>query len=391
MKKHLYIILLPLVALFSCSGDESVIDESALVEYENILSLGTDEAKQVFSAIDMEVFSPDVQHKVKVYKITYKTAYKDEVINATALVTVPNTTDAMPILSFQHGTIIAHKDAPSKKTVNQYPLFSLASTGYIVVVPDYIGFGASESYFHPYYVAEAMGKSVYDAIKATTEMLPDLQRNFSGDVFLAGYSEGGYATMAAHKYMEEHTALAVKVSAPASGGYDVKGMQEWYFGLESYHEPFYMAFVALAYKNYYGWEQDLSLFFQQPYASKLEMLFDGTHSGREINQELTAVVADFLQPDARQNLDTSADYAVLVNALHENSLTNWTPVAPVMMYHGTADITVPYQNSVDTYEALIALAGNAGKIDFIPLEGATHSTGALPYFKDVYVRFRALK
>lgn len=393
MKTRFYLIFLPFIALFSCSdsGDELVINESALVEYENILNLSTDEAKKVFSAIDMMAANPDVQHKIKVYEVTYKTSYNDEVINATALVAVPNTTDAIPILSFQHGTIIAHKDAPSKKLLNQYPLFSAASTGYIVVIPDYIGFGASEDYFHPYYVAEAMGKSVYDAIKATTEMLPELQSNFNGDIFLAGYSEGGYATMAAHKYIEENTALAVKVSAPASGGYDVKGMQEWYFGLESYNEPFYMAFIALAYKNYYGWNQDLSLFFQEPYASKLEMLFDGTNSGSEINQELTDVVADFLQPDARQNLDTSADYADLINAINKNSLTNWSPVAPMIMYHGTADVTVPYQNSVDSYEALIALLGNADKIDFIPIDGATHSTGALPYLKDVYSRFKKLK
>ncbi|MGK7390007.1 MAG: alpha/beta hydrolase family protein [Candidatus Cyclobacteriaceae bacterium M2_1C_046] len=391
MRNYFYFIALSFIALFSCSGDELLIEEPALVEYSNILNYGTNEAKMAFSAIDMDTVHPDVQHKFKVYEVTYKTSYNENVINATALVAVPTTTASIPLLSFQHGTIVAHDEAPSKNLFNQLPLFSLASTGYVVVIPDYIGFGASEDYFHPYYVAEAMGESIYDAIKATTEMLVELGVNFNGDVFLTGYSEGGFATMATHKYMEENTTLPVKVSAPASGGYDVKGMQEWYFGLESYDQPFYMAFVALAYKNYYGWDQDLGLFFQEPYASKLEGLFDGTNSGSQINQELTDVVADFLQPDAIQNFDTSADFADMANALKDNSLTNWTPVAPVIMYHGTADVTVPYQNSVDSYEALIALPGNADKFEFVPIEGGTHYTGALPYIKDVYFRFKALK
>lgn len=391
MKNYFYLLSFLFIALFSCSGDELLIEEPVLVEYKNILNYGTNEAKMAFSAIDMDTVHPDVQHKFKVYEVTYKTSYNDEVINATALVAVPNTTESTPIISFQHGTIVAYKDAPSKKLLNQLPLFSLASTGYIVVIPDFIGFGASEDHFHPYYVADAMGESIYNAIKATTEMLLELETTYNGDIFLTGYSEGGFATMATHKYMEENTALPVKASAPASGGYDVKGMQEWYFGLESYDQPFYMAFVALAYKNYYGWDQDLSWFFQEPYASKLESLFDGTKSGGEINQELTDVVADFLQPDARLNFDTSADFTDMANALKENSLTNWMPVAPVFMYHGTADVTVPYQNSIDSYKELIALPGNADKIQFFPIEGGTHRTGALPYIKDVYFRFKELK
>lgn len=390
MKKYIIWLLLPLGFLFSCSDEGILIKEKALISYKNILNYSSNEAKMAFSYIGMDTVHPDVLHNFKVYEVVYKTYYNEQQIEASAYVAIPSTDKPVSIISFQHGTIVGHQEAPSKNLLNQVPLFSLASTGYIVVLPEYIGFGTSEDYFHPYYIADIMGESIYYAIKASLD-IPEVKGNFNGYIFLAGYSEGGYATMAAHKYIEENTDLKVKASAPASGGYDVKEMQEYYFDQEYYDQPFYMAFVALAYKNYYGWDDDLNLFFNEPYASKLESLFDGSKTGSQINQELTEKVADFIQADALENFDTSDKYMKMANALKENSLTNWAPKAPVYLYHGTADVTVPFENSVSTYEKLLLVPDNSEKIQFFPIENKTHTTGILPYVKDVYYRFKVLK
>jgi pimeloyl-ACP methyl ester carboxylesterase len=388
--KNLIFLFFSLIFI-GCSTEEEV--NITLVGNEKILAYSTGEAKLAFSAIGMDAAHADLLYRFDVYNIQYNTKYGDRQVKASALVAVPKTDEAMPIISFQHGTIAAHRQAPSENLSSQLPLFSLASTGYIVVIPDYIGFGNSNDIFHPYYIAEPMGRSVRDAILAAKELTGSLEGKFNGNIFLAGYSEGGYATMAAHKHIEENVRgdINLVASAPAAGGYDVKGMQEYFFDAHTYEEPFYMAYVALAYKNYYDWNEPLTTYFQEPYASKLEGLFNGELSGGQINAALTERVADLLQPDMLENFESSAKYRHLKEALEANSLTNWEPVAPIWMYHGTDDITVPYRNSVASHTALAKDADSQELIVLIPLEGKTHSSGVLPYIKDVYYRFKALK
>ena len=43
------------------------------------------------------------------------------------------------------------------------------------------------------------------------------------------------------------------------------------------------------------------------------------------------------------------------------------PKKKMIMYHGTDDITVPYQNSVDTYNSFISLGADKNIVEFIDL------------------------
>ena len=51
---------------------------------------------------------------------------------------------------------------------------------------------------HPYMVALPSATSVVDMIRAGKNLCDSLNVLISEDVFLAGYSEGGFVTMAAH-------------------------------------------------------------------------------------------------------------------------------------------------------------------------------------------------
>ena len=137
-----------------------------------------------------------------------------------------------------------------------------------------------------------------------------------------------------------------------------------------------------AYKAWYNWTDPLSNFFQEPYASKIPDLLDGSKSSGEINNELTEVVSEYLHPDMINNFDSDAKYSEFKQALIANSLLDWIPTAPMRMYHGTADITVPFSNSEVTFEKLKE-NGAGDNLLFIPIEGADHSSGFLPMFKDV--------
>jgi len=366
------------------------------VHLDTYLKLYTQDKGQVMNAVQNSLFddiTKYINYGVSLYTITYNTTYKGENIKASGLVAFPETTNNVPILNFNHGTTSLHRDAPTEDLF-QYIFFSnAASAGYIFVIPDYLGFGVSDDILHPYYRSDITGLTIVDMLRATKELAEIEGYNFNGDVFLSGYSEGGFATMSAHKTLEENNfqGLNLVASAPAAGGYDMTGMLNYFLSLEIYHQPYYLAYVAFSYKTSYDWGLQLSDIFNEPYASLIPQYFNGQHSGGEINSVLSYSVNLLLNENFRNNFYTDPSLNVVVEAFEENSFNQWVPKTKMFMYHGTADITVPYQNSVDTYNNFIANGVNSSLVEFIPLESQTHSTGAIPYILDIFDKFENLK
>lgn len=399
MIKNLFkILIIPVAVLVSsCGSDETIKPTNeVLISADLFLSRSASELKTFLSAGQVDIDVAAIQYNVDLYKITYKTNYKGESIIASGIVILPNTSDPIGMVSFQHGTITSNSEAPTNLALSntQSVLFAgMASLGFIGVVPDFIGFGSSSDIMHPYYVESLTASAVIDNLKAARELAIEKGLMFNEKLFLAGYSQGGYATMATHKSIEENGLKNFNLTAsfPAAGGYDVKAMQEYFFGLDTYNDPYYMAYVAQAYKTTFGFEQHLNEFFQEPYASRIPQLFDGTHSSGDINAQLTSTVADLITSDLRTNIDTDPKYGYLKNAFIENSLVDWKPTIKMFMYHGDADITVPFENSVITYNKLIDNGASTDVVKFYAIVGGTHSTGVIPYVEDFIPRMLSLK
>ena len=366
------------------------------VHLDTYLKLYTQDVDIVMNAVQNSAFgdiAKYIDYGVSLYSITYNTTYKGENLKASGLVAFPETNNAVPILNFNHGTTSLHRDAPTEDLF-QYSFFSnAASAGYIFVIPDYLGFGVSDDILHPYYRSDITGSTIVDMLKATKELAEIEGYNFNGDVFLSGYSEGGFATMSAHKTLEENNSYGLNLvaSAPAAGGYDMTGMLNYFLSLATYHQPYYLAYVSISYQTSYDWGLQLSDIFNEPYASLIPQYFNGQYSGGEINSVLSYSVNLLLNENFRNNFYTDPSLNVVVEAFEENSFNQWVPKTKMFMYHGTADITVPYQNSVDTYNNFIANGVNSSLVEFIPLESQTHSTGAIPYILDIFDKFENLK
>jgi pimeloyl-ACP methyl ester carboxylesterase len=401
IQKLLYLLLLLL--FFSCSKDsedpspQPEVTNQFLSSSELILSQTKSNLSGLVQLAEtaypgVSNLLPYLEYDIDVYTITYKTTYLGEEITASGLVTFPKTTEPIPMMSFQHGTMVSHAEAPTED-VNTYGFLStLASAGYIFLIPDFIGFGASKDKLHPYYIEELTASSVIDMMHAAKELAVEKGYNFDERVFLSGYSEGGYATMATHKSLEQNPIAGFEliVSAPSSGGYNLKSMQEYFFSLETYHNPFYLGYVAMSFQSQ-GVENVSSLIFQEPYASKMPQLFDGSLTGGQINAQLTDVVADLVQADFLINVDTNSAYAEILTNFEKNSVDNWTPTKRMMLYHGDADITVPYHTSQETFDKMLAGGTSSSVLTFTPLVGKTHLTGFIPYLTEMVKDFDPLK
>ncbi|HZY78723.1 MAG TPA: alpha/beta hydrolase [Cyclobacteriaceae bacterium] len=394
VKVYTGILFLCLVA-FSCKDDEAPKPERVLVSAEYVLTRSASEQRLFLSRADLDFDLSVLKYDVDMYRITYKTKYKDQDITASALVSLPLKAPSAPIVSFQHGTIAAYIDAPTALELfdPETILYSaLAAPGIISVAPDLLGFGASKSVLHPYYVEEPTALAVRDAVRAARDLASDKNIGFSGELFLAGYSEGGYATMATHKSLEAEPLEGMELIAsfPASGGYDIKAMQEYFWKLDEYHQPFYMAFVAQAYKTTFAWSQPLSDMFNEPYATKIPALVNGSKTSSQINAELTDNIPALVKADLLENIDKDTKYKYIVDAFNANSLTDWKPTIPMFMYHGDADVTVPFNNSTITYTKLIANGASTLTVTLTPLPGADHSGGVFPYIEKMIPKVLSL-
>ena len=384
--------LLLFLFLFSCNNQDE-LTRAYIDTYTKLFSISKENILEIVQNSEYGNLNEYLQYDISLYTITYNTTYKGQNIKASGLVAFPNTDQGMPILNFNHGTTSLHADAPTEDLI-QYSFFSnAASAGYIFVIPDYLGFGISDNIVHPYYRSDITGQTIVDMIKATKELAAIEGYNFNGDVFLSGYSEGGFATMSAHYNMEKnnYSGLNLVASAPASGGYDITGMLDYFISKETYHVPYYIAYVAMGYKTSYDWSLPLSSIFNEPYASIIPEYFNGKYSGYEINSVLSDDMSELLTSNFINNIYTDADLKIIVDAFEENNLDQWVPKNKMIMYHGTDDITVPYQNSVDTYNSFISLGADKNIVKFIDLKGENHSSGSLPYVVSLFDEFEKLK
>jgi dipeptidyl aminopeptidase/acylaminoacyl peptidase len=332
-----------------------------------------------------------LKYGVKTYRLVYQTTYNGKTINASGLILLPtNMQEAAPIISVQHGTTFVKDDAPS--AAGGYTGMELfASAGYIALMPDFIGYGESSTIFHPYYDKEHSARAVIDMIKAAKEYLLQQKIAFNDKLFLAGYSEGGYVTLAAANEIETDPTEGLKVTAVAAGagGYDLVEMLKGVTTNDYYSYPSYLSFVLMSYNTTYGWNKNLSYFFSQPYADSLGKYMNGQYDGGFINSKLTTSVNKLFNPQFFQRLKTAEGEPELKQAIINNSVAGWKTAIPTRLFHGTRDEIIPYHNSEVTLEKFKASGSGDVTLKLIP--GGTHGSAFVPMLEEIVPWFQSLR
>ena len=92
-----------------------------------------------------------------------------------------------------HYTVCADYEVPSQTCMMDA---WWATKGYAVVMPDYMGYGASREHIHPYMQGELTAKHVIDMILAVRSFLASRKiQTLSSDILLTGYSQGAHAAL----------------------------------------------------------------------------------------------------------------------------------------------------------------------------------------------------
>ena len=339
-------------------------------------------AQTTFPAVSP--FLAMVKSDINVQKITYTTTFQNQEIEASGLVYLPKVAGNYPVLCFQNGTNTQHDLAPSVDFKNKmlFMLESVASMGFIVVIPDYIGFGASANLPHPYLHAQSTTQSILDMLRAMNEFTSEdkIAAKPTKDLFIFGYSQGAWATMLLQKeieakYSSEFNLIA---SSCAAGPYSLEFMNSYITGKTNYPMPYFLAYLLNAYTSIGLVTNPMSDFIQAPYAAMIPGLYNGKQSGSAINLGLTTIMADLLSLDYRDQYATNPKFSAFNSALIANSVAPWEISTPTRLYHGTKDELIPPGMSEKTFADLKAAGTPDSKIQLIPIPDFGHSDGVVP-------------
>jgi hypothetical protein len=321
------------------------------------------------------------QYGVTVLRLTYETIDPEGGrIQATGLLCLPTGyAGPLRLLSYQHGTIVQKSAAPSSIPTSSEGAVGImmASLGYAAVVPDYLGLGGSPG-FHPYHHAVSEATSAIDLLRATRSYCSAHSVVLTNRLFLMGYSQGGHATMALHRELERyHSAeFTVAASAPMAGAYDLSGTTADDFLSERLMpNPYYFAFMLSAYQNVYHIGNSLSNLLAAPYATTLPPLLDGLHSSSAVNTAMANPPYHILKPEVLASFRSNPRHPLRL-ALRDNDLYDWTPVAPMRLWHCAGDQDVAYANSVTATNHFQLRGVTVPLMD--PDPTADHSDCALP-------------
>ncbi|TFG41566.1 MAG: alpha/beta fold hydrolase, partial [Bacteroidia bacterium] len=330
--------------LFSCKRDDEPVNEY-LVSKEFITSYSTayinnllDLASGTYS--ELADIKPYISHSVDIYKVVYRTKVLDTEINASGLVCVPADKGDYPLLSFQNGTNTVNDYSPSEYPGNPSYQFVevIASMGYVVVIPDYPGFGESADIPHPYLIKEPTVRSIVDILFAVKEMdseeLPDI--TIRDAVYLVGYSQGGWATLALHEALEKDYSgeFSLKGSVCGAGPYDMTILFGAMTGLSYYPEPIYIGYIINAYSAYDQFTNPVTDILKEPYSSRLGSLYTGLLTFEQINEPLTYSIPDLFTDDFLSGYTMDAKYSSVRASLTSNSITGWNTSVPLFFIHG---------------------------------------------------------
>src|SRR5690554_1076560 len=371
--------------VFSCSfnnDDNPAPELRYLVAAQKIVDVPLAEIKQRAGLL-----SGLAKNEVSVYKLTYNTVALDQSpIVASGLVLFPSNLDTLTLLAFQHGTILGQEEAPSAYqpvgNMEAYLAGTLGASlekGYLVVMADYLGFGETKNILHPYQHKGSLASASLDMLRAAKEFASTIDQPLKKGIFLAGYSEGGYASMALHRAIEESasTEFTVNSNLAGAGAYDMVSTAKWVVSqnrnLPDKASTFY-TWVLLTFNQLYGINMPLTDMLTSENAQKVS---DALAAGDPLKAELSHNPSEPFPPEFMQGIITETN-TPFIQALADNNVYDWGPKTPIMLFHAPGDDIVPALNSVIAEQAIKARGGSA---TLIPLGGdsTTHREGIQLY------------
>lgn len=391
------VVLLTLVLVVSCKKEENQPEavqgnSGDLIAYNKVATISANDIL-TFNQAEGD-FTGYANHAIDVYNIEYKSKHQGSLIKVSGLVMVPlQVGSPVGLIQHHHGTIM-----PPDKPYSTPSLFTgfpvgdfenseitmigavFASNGYVVSLPDYVGYGATSGAEHPYTIHRELATVSIDMLRATKKLMTAISVQHNGKVMLTGWSEGGGAGLATHKYLQlEHPGeFDVKGSSLLAGPYDYKAFindvlsnpgNEW-GALQIYNWAMY------AMNKYNNLGRPADQIWTYPVSNQLEAI-----AVPSLKPE------DVWTPSFISNVVSNSDTELIAILDAQTLINGWTPQGKVFLHSGTNDLIVPHYNSTNANQAFLQVGADVALYEY---QGGDHYTPAVQYVKKTLDDFDGL-
>lgn len=311
-------------------------DEQTKTSYINI----TDLAKGIFASTGAR--------SVHSISGTYWSTDQDgQLLRLSGRIMLPASGEIRNIILVSHFTIGADRECPSRSFQLEGVL---ALDGYALIIPDYIGYGASADRIHPYLCSNLTARNVVDMLDAAVPYLKGINRYPKDEsIFLMGYSQGGATTVAVQRLLESDEyadKYKIRRNFAGAGPYDIAttyddAIKKDYTGI-----PCAVPLIVIGLNEGEHVGLDMANFFKSPLLENYEEWINSKkYTTKEMGKLIGVKQVSLIMTDsARQRSDPNT--VRFYNAMMVNSLlAGWTPQAPIYMFHSLDDDTVPFINS----------------------------------------------
>ncbi len=344
-------------ALLAACGGSDDAGRGDLVELPvTLTTLTADQIDAGTTSSGLRALAGKARCDVKVVALNYYTAgvKAGELTNASGVMLVPAGScngEKAALLAYAKGTDVQKPRTLANPQDSETFLLAAmyASQGYAVVATDYLGFAKSGYSYHPYLHADSEATSVIDSVRAARKVAGSVGANLSGRILFTGYSQGGHASMAAHRAAERDYGNEFDVAAGAhlAGPYNLSGslrIPDAIAGVQ-----FFVPYLVTAWQKVYGnIYSDVKQAFKAPYSNYIETLLpnptmnyttlvtSGTLPGGTPNQARDALFQPAFIASSQTNVNDP-----LYLAAQKNDILGWTPKSRVLLCGGSGDPTVP--------------------------------------------------
>jgi len=318
------------------------------------------------------------------------------------------------VVIFYHFTVLNKTNIPSSFEKDEFNLSkimasTLASDGYAVVMPDYLGMGADESAVHPYVIYPEVnalsGIYMLDLLKKIQPNLKYKLVNNQIPLYISGYSEGGaYALWAAKilqdnkGYLATHGYSLTKI-VPMEGAYNLSKVtlpflmesspkvhqQPFLVGnarIATFAKPALVANVLNSYASYASSMTNESLVFNSQFADCTDCSVDGANY--TLPQLIEAPVGEKMKYKLIHQAANAAGYSMqnssilplttpellnnpdFLETVENGDIYNWKSTTPISFITLEYDSIVTRLNSETAYAAMAAQGSSSLNITVVP-------------------------
>jgi pimeloyl-ACP methyl ester carboxylesterase len=361
--RRLLVVLICALASPATAQGEGLVEVASGVSYEFLARWDVGKLNQILQA-DTPAFTgvktaySSARSAVNLYRVNYNSVIPERgnlPITASGLLAVPEgAASGLPMRSYQHGTVYGKQQVPSfpdQPPETQLAIAQFAGQGYVVIGADYFGMGTSDG-DEGYVVKAGHQQACFDMLVASRAVLDHLKLT-AGDLFLAGWSQGGFVIMAFLERLEQAD-VQVRAAATASAPVDVFVALN---GFLNFPRPIDAAWVntlfilsAFSFEHYHGVPGLARSLLNDEYYEVSRMACARVpYDPADIPTDLHKLIrAEYFDP---QFFADSA-YGRLVAA---TQVDRWVIATPVRNYYGEADevISIGLGQLAMTYQKAI--------------------------------------